>query len=121
MPTLGKRSLANLATCDERLQLVAHEAIKAYDFTVICGHRNKAAQDKAVREKKSKAPWPTSKHNKSPSLAMDCVPHPLDWNDKIAFDTMAHEMKRAARRLGIKIKWGGDFKSFYDGPHFELA
>lgn len=121
MPTFGKRSLANLASCDARLQSVAHEAIKTYDFTVICGHRDKAAQNKAVREGKSKAPWPTSKHNSSPSLAMDCVPHPLDWNDTAEFHEMAHAMKRAAKRVGVRLKWGGDFKGFFDGPHFEIA
>jgi peptidoglycan LD-endopeptidase CwlK len=30
-------------------------------------------------------------------------------------------MKQAAKELGVSIRWGGDFKSFFDGPHFELV
>ena len=33
---------------------------------------------------------------------------------------IAAAMKAASRDLGIPITWGGDFRSFYDGPHFEL-
>lgn len=121
MPHFSERSLKNLKTCHPDLQKVAHEAIKHFDFTVICGHRNKADQDKAVRDGASKAKWPTSKHNKTPSLAMDCTPYPLDWNDLKAFKAMADHMKLAAKRVGVKIVWGGDWKSFYDGPHFELG
>jgi peptidoglycan L-alanyl-D-glutamate endopeptidase CwlK len=30
-------------------------------------------------------------------------------------------MKDAARELGIALEWGGDWKSFTDGPHFQLG
>ena len=30
-------------------------------------------------------------------------------------------MKSNALRLGVKIVWGGDWKTFRDGPHYELA
>jgi len=121
MPTFSKRSTDNLATCHRDLQKVAHEAIKHFDFTVIQGHRGKAEQNKAYREKKSKLQWPLSYHNKLPSLAMDCVPHPLNWQDKASFDKMGAVMKEAAKTVGVKIKWGGDWPDFYDGPHVELA
>jgi peptidoglycan LD-endopeptidase CwlK len=29
-------------------------------------------------------------------------------------------MKQAAEELDVAIVWGGDWKSFPDGPHFEL-
>lgn len=32
----------------------------------------------------------------------------------------AEHIKATAEKLGIAIKWGGDWKSFKDGPHFEL-
>jgi peptidoglycan L-alanyl-D-glutamate endopeptidase CwlK len=121
MPVFSQRSLGNLASCHPDLQKVAHECIKHFDFTVIEGHRGKDAQDKAYAEQKSKLKWPDSKHNKKPALAFDATPHPLDWGDKASFDTMAKHMKEAAKKAGVKIKWGGDFKDFYDGPHFELG
>jgi len=33
---------------------------------------------------------------------------------------IADAMKRAANSLNVPIIWGGDWKTFKDGPHFEL-
>lgn len=41
-----------------------------------------------------------------------------DWP---LYDKIAAAMKQAAKELGIKIVWGGDWKKFKDGPHFELC
>lgn len=119
MPELSKRSLDNLSQCDERLQKVAELAITYFDFTVICGHRGQKEQDAAYASGNSKLRFPRSKHNKTPSLAMDCVPYPLDWNDIGAFRAMADAIKRAARELGVDLVWGGDWK-MRDYPHFEV-
>jgi len=43
----------------------------------------------------------------------------LTW-DRDVYRKIAEAMHRAAAELGIGIRWGGDFKSFFDGPHFEL-
>lgn len=40
-----------------------------------------------------------------------------DWP---LYHKLADAMKAAAKELGVKIVWGGDWKSFPDGPHFEL-
>ena len=40
-----------------------------------------------------------------------------DWP---LYTKLAQAMKTAASELGVKIVWGGDWKSFRDGPHFEL-
>lgn len=120
MPSFSKRSLDNLAQCDERLQKVAKECIKTFDFTVIQGFRGEADQNKAFREGKSKLQWPASKHNRRPSHAFDATPVPLDWDDIKAFQAMGRAMKQAAHKVGVKITWGGDWKSFKDFPHFEI-
>lgn len=121
MAKLSQRSLDNLAECHKDLRRVAEEAIKTFNFTVICGHRGKKEQDEAYATGKSKVRYPNSKHNKRPSHAFDAVPVPLDWNDKASFNAMGRAFKAAANRVGVGIKWGGDFKSFYDGPHIELT
>ena len=118
-PHFGTRSRKNLATCHPDLQRVAAEAIKHFDFTVICGHRNRANQEAAVASGASKLHWPKSRHNSNPSEAMDCVPHPLDWKDEDAFTAMAAEIKTAAERLGVALDWGFDLWG-WDMPHFEL-
>jgi peptidoglycan L-alanyl-D-glutamate endopeptidase CwlK len=120
MPHFSASSLKYLGECDPGLQKVAHEAIKTFDFKVICGHRGKNAQDQAYATGKSKVRFPHSKHNQTPSHAFDAVPVPLDWNNIDSFKAMAKAMKAAAKTVGVHIKWGGDFKNFFDGPHFEI-
>ena len=43
-----------------------------------------------------------------------------DWEDLERFEQMANAMQTAADELDISIVWGGDWKTFYDAPHFEL-
>ncbi|QGH60542.1 M15 family metallopeptidase [Serratia proteamaculans] len=55
--------------------------------------------------------------------AVDLVPWvngTIPWSDWEAFATIAKSMKASAKKLDIPIIWGGDWKSFRDGPHFEL-
>lgn len=40
-----------------------------------------------------------------------------DWPLYKAF---ADLMKASAKELGLVVEWGGDWKSFKDGPHFQL-
>jgi peptidoglycan L-alanyl-D-glutamate endopeptidase CwlK len=37
-----------------------------------------------------------------------------------AFYPVAAAFKKASKSLGVPILWGGDFKTFKDGPHIEL-
>lgn len=129
MPKFGKASLDKLATCDDRLQRVFNEVIKYFDCTVIEGHRGEAAQNKAFAEGKSKLKYPQGKHNKTPSLAADVLPYPIDWNDTNRMRYFAGFVVGIAASMGITIRWGGDWNqntelkdnSFNDLPHFELA
>ena len=52
--------------------------------------------------------------------AVDLVPYPVDWTDLNKFRTIALAMKQAAAELGVKIIWGGDWKTSKDYPHFEI-
>lgn len=42
------------------------------------------------------------------------------WEPEI-YRPIAAAMKRAAADLDVSIRWGGDFKNFFDGVHFELV
>lgn len=129
MPAFGKSSQDKLATCDPRLQKVFNEVIKYFDCTVIEGHRGEEAQNKAFAEGKSKLKYPQGKHNKTPSLAADVLPYPIDWNDTNRMRYFAGFVVGIAATMGIKLRWGGDWNqntelkdnSFNDLPHFELA
>lgn len=128
MPSFGEKSLKHLNTCDEQLQTLFKEVIKTYDCAVICGHRNQKDQDAAFEFGTSKLKWPDSQHNKLPSRAVDVAPYPINWADKNRFYHFAGYVLATANRLGIKIRWGGDWdmnnlftEKFVDLPHFELV
>lgn len=40
-----------------------------------------------------------------------------DWP---LYGKLAAAMKKAAEEFGVPIVWGGDWRTFKDGPHFEL-
>ena len=88
------------------------------------------------RLKRSKVQWPNSKHNLTPSLAIDATPYPIPknwgedhWKDKARFYEFAAVIRYEAKRLGVKIRWGGDWDGDYDYRdqvfddlvHFELV
>lgn len=126
----SRTSARNLETCHSDIVRVLEAALPdaPYDFKVICGHRGKAAQDKAVSEKRSKTPWPRSKHNKFKSHAADIIPLPLNWDDHQMFVDLAQHVLAVAEEMGVAMRWGGDWdmdkdwrdERFFDGPHFEL-
>lgn len=125
MPKFGSNSRMILSTCHGDLQVVMEEAIRHYDFSVKCGHRGEAEQNKAFDNKASKVKWPNSNHNKQPSMAVDIYPYPFHseyWEKayKGVWYEQACHVLAAASKLGIKVKWGGHFNSLFDGPHFEL-
>lgn len=134
MPKFSKRSLAQLATCNESLQRVCMEAIKEMDFTCLEGHRDQAAQNKAYDSGHSKLRWPDGKHNDRPSRAIDIVPYPAPYaniKDNIFLmgyvlgiaDAMYHrgEIEHKCR---VGCDWDRDGKvsdeSFLDASHLEI-
>lgn len=129
MNSFSGKSAERLATCHPDLQKLFNEVVLHYDCTVTCGHREKEEQDEAVRTGKSKLAWPNSKHNSFPSQAVDVVPFPIDWNDLTRFYHFAGFVLATAKRLGIRVRWGGDWngdlkfkeEKFKDLPHWELA
>ena len=120
MPYFSERSLRNLNSCDERIKNVLYAAIERFDFTVTDGHRTEEAQNRAYAENNSTLRWPDSKHNKLPSLAVDIAPWPINYNNINSFFYMAVIILEEASRLKVPMRWGGNWKTFKDYPHFEL-
>lgn len=110
------------------LQELFSEVIKVINCRVIEGERTKEEQNRLYAAGKSKLKWPRSKHNSTPSLAVDVVPYPIDWRDYKRFYYFAGIVKGIAYSMDINIRWGGDWdsdndfedQSFHDLPHFEL-
>jgi len=115
---LGTRSLQSLSGVHPDMVAVVKRAIEIteVDFTVIEGIRNINRQRELYKAGKST----TMNSRHITGHAVDMVPWPVDWEDLERFETMAEAMKSAAEELEVPIVWGGDWKSFYDAPHFEL-
>lgn len=133
MPYFGKESLAQLSTCEIRLQQLAKAAIVVGpDFRIAEGFRNQEAQHIAFLKGFSKLDWPHGNHNQNPSRAFDFSPYPDDWKEAetphVRFAVIAGVMFACAHQLGIKIRWGRDFNrdwnlyndTFLDWGHIEL-
>ena len=128
MPAFSKSSTSKLKTCHLLLQKLFDEVVKEFDCTITCGERGEFEQNEAFRKGYSKLQYPRSKHNKSPSMAVDAVPYPIDWKDTERMYFFGGFVKGKASGMGIKIRWGGDWDSdtqvkdqnFIDLPHFEL-
>ena len=129
MPRFGKKSKEQLATCNEKQERVFNEVIKTVDCSVLEGHRDKDRQNAFYEEGKTKVKYPKGRHNADPSLAVDVVPYPIDWDDRERFHLFAGFVLGTAKQMGIKLRWGGDWNinwfvddnKFDDFPHFELT
>lgn len=118
--SLGERSKINLQGVDIRLVRIVEQAIKEteIDFTVTEGLRTPERQQQLVNDGYSR----TMKSKHLTGHAVDLVAivdGKVSW-DKKYYPEIARAMKKAADEQQVKIRWGGDFKSFFDGPHFEL-
>ena len=108
MPRFGKKSKEQLATCNEKLERVFNEVIKTVDCSVLEGHRDKDRQNAFYEEGKTKVKYPKGRHNANPSLAVDVVPYPIDWDDRERFHLFAGFVLGTANRwvlssVGVEI------------------
>lgn len=125
---LGPKSREKLKGVHPDLVAVVEKAIalSKRDFTVLEGVRTLERQKQLFAAKKSK----TMNSRHLTGHAVDLAPFPIngdfdkdgilnieDWDE---YYPIADAMKQAAEDLGVEIVWGGDWKSFPDGPHYEL-
>lgn len=122
MPVFSEQSEERLRTCDQRLQYLMRRAIQRtpIDFTVLCGFRDKEAQEAAFAAGTTTLHWPHGNHNRMPSLAVDVAPYPVDWNDEHRFELLAHYILGIAHALDMQVVWGGNWRRPHDMPHFEV-
>lgn len=117
---LGSRSLQRLQGVHPDLVKVVKRAIEIsqVDFTVTEGLRTLERQKELFAKGASK----TMRSRHLTGHAVDISPlvgGKVSWDWKYYYP-MADAMKQAAKELGVNIEWGGDWKTFKDGPHFQL-
>ena len=128
MYKLGTRSRNNLIGVAPDLQRVVELAITItdQDFTVVEGVRSLERQKRLYASGAST----TMNSRHLTGHAVDLIPYPFhgdfdgdgipnieDWDQ---YYPIADAMKTAALQLGTVVEWGGDWKSFKDGPHWQL-
>jgi len=122
------RSLRNLQGVHPDLRKVMDRALQEAPFAFIVteGLRTKERQKELVRIGASK----TLNSRHITGHAVDLVPYvDIDKDGRVEVEEMyswplyhklAPVIKAAAAKEGVAVVWGGDWRSFKDGPHFEL-
>lgn len=94
-------------------------AYAPFDLLVVEGMRTEARQ----RELFNKGASRTMKSRHLVGRAVDLAPmigNEARW-DWPLFPRINAAMQRAAEEMGVRLVWGGDWKTFKDGPHWELS
>ena len=120
MFTLGPRSVLRLQGVHPDLVKVVHRAIElsTVDFTVLEGLRTLERQKALVAAGASKTM--NSRHLTGHAVDLGAwVDGQVRW-DWPLYHQIAAAMKAAAKELAIPLEWGGDWRTFKDGPHYQL-
>lgn len=119
--SFGERSLSRLEGVHPDLVRVMKRAIGCshLDFTVLEGMRTLATQKKYLAIGATR----TLNSRHLTGHAVDVAPvvdGKVRW-DWPLYRELALVIKKAAADEGVKIQWGGDWRSLKDGPHWELT
>jgi len=117
---LSARSRARLAGVHADLVRVVERAIETteVDFAVLEGLRSKERQAELVEAGASKTL--NSRHLTGHAVDLGAWVGGIRW-DWPLYHRIAKAMKAAAGELGVPLEWGGDWRRFKDGPHFQLS
>lgn len=117
---LGPTSLLRLQDVHPDLVKVVERAIELteIDFTVLEGRRTKERQAELL--KAGATTTMNSRHLTGHAVDLGAlVGGKVRWDWPLYYK-IADAMKAASAELGIPVEWGGDWKKFKDGPHWQL-
>ena len=120
MFVLSKKSLDRLTGVHPDLVRIVKRAIEitTVDFAVLEGVRSKSRQEQLVKAGASQTM--NSRHITGHAVDLGAyVSGSVRW-DWPLYSKIADAVKQAAAELGVPIEWGGDWRTFKDGPHFQL-
>ena len=93
-------------------------ALSPIPFRVLEGRRTLARQKKLVAEGRSRTEHSLHLTGRAVDIA-PLVRGRVTWAWP-AYARLAPIIKDAARLEGVPIQWGGDWRTFRDGPHWQL-
>ncbi len=106
---LSDSSIANLENVHPDLVTLVRDVSQFCPIRVLCGYRDQAAQNQAVKNGNSKTPWPTSKHNSVPSLAIDLCIEPYNPDDALQCLYLNAFVMGFGIARGLKLRSGADW------------
>jgi peptidoglycan L-alanyl-D-glutamate endopeptidase CwlK len=117
---LGPRSIARLQDVHPDLVRVVRRAaaLSSLDFTVLEGLRTLPRQKQLMAQGATR----TLNSRHLTGHAVDLAPMiggTVSW-DWPLYHRLAKIVKAAAAQENVPIVWGGDWRTFKDGPHWEL-
>lgn len=117
---LDDRSLKNLQGVHPDLVRVVHRAdeLDPDSFVVIEGLRSVSRQAELLAKKATRTMQ--SRHLTGHAVDLMALVNGEGRWDWPLYDALGKLMKEAARIEDVPIEWGGDWKTFRDGPHFQL-
>ena len=125
---LNKRSLTNLKGVHPDLVRVVHRCAKDWKdpetgFIVTCGVRT--LEEQKILKAKGASKTLRSRHIPAQNGFSHAVDLAFLINGEVKWDwplyeRLAKAMKAAAKAENVPLEWGGDWKTFRDGPHMQL-
>ena len=127
MAELDKASLAELQTVEPRLAQLILDCIKSYPFKVRIADGIRTKEEQAENLKRGVSQTRSSKHlpraGEEKARAVDVAlfkPNGKYSGDLQDYKRFADVVLAEAKKRGLKVTWGGNWKTLVDGPHFQI-
>lgn len=118
---LSERDNTRLLGLHPDLVKVVHRAaeLTTVDFIITEGRRTLARQRELFKAKATQTM--DSRHLTGHAVDVAAkVAGQVRW-DWPLYHRIAEAFKQAAEELQVALEWGGDWKTFKDGPHYQLS
>lgn len=117
---LSQASLNKLQGVQPQLVAVVQRAIQIspIDFKVVEGLRTLERQKQLLAQKATTTL--RSRHLTGHAVDLCALVNNQVTYEYQYYTQISETMKSAAKELGVVIEWGGDWKTFKDGMHFQL-
>lgn len=118
---LNSKSLNRLEGVNSKLVAVAQRAYELSEIPFIVTEGIRTKERQAVLVAKGASQTMNSLH--ITGRAIDVAPllnGEVKW-DWPLFYKLNDAFQKAAKELNVKVEWGGNWKKFPDGPHFQLG
>ncbi len=116
----SKRSKERLSGVNPDMVVLANLALDLtrVDFGITEGLRTIERQKQLFNQGKSQTM--NSRHLSGHAIDVFAYPVPSGSWDFKYYEMIASAFRKASEITGIPVEWGGDWKTFKDGAHFQL-